>query len=264
MRFLARVFLFGLQSLSIVACRQGENSKNKIAGDFSIRLEKVPPHKVVSDSSEQLQRYFDKHQLTPSVIVNNVDNEQTNILLGTHRIKWILKNEKVSVQIDNDRFHLDDKVTLNSVHNDGVDSVNFANNWDQIKLFKYKSGEIIGIRFSYQPCTGLGCNVNYFLIYDVATKTKNFFGTFRTDSELALFNFRKDAQPDYLSKTFRGDSHGDTQTAFITECYTRKANGHFIRQLNAQGVPYEVRVTTFPNDPTKSTTYLQHWFEKVW
>ena len=264
MNLLSRSLLCTLLAFSFLACRQGENSKNKVASDYSIRLEKEPSYEVALDSDEQIQRYLNKHRLTPSIIVNNTGYEQTSILLGTHHIAWIFKNGKVSVQIDKDRFYLDDEVTLNSVHDEDVDSVNFANSWDQIQLFRYKATEIIGIRFSYQPCTGLGCSVDYFLIYDVATKTKNFFGTFRTDNELALFDFRNDAQPDYLSKTFRGDPHGATAMAFITECYTRKADGRFIRQLDTQGVPYEVRLTTFPNDPTKHIAYLQHWFEKVW
>jgi methionine-R-sulfoxide reductase len=52
---------------------------------------------------------------------------------------------------------------------------------------------------SFAPCVGLGCSVDFFLIYDVKTKTKNFFGTFRTDRELELFNYGNDEKIDFVA-----------------------------------------------------------------
>ena len=116
---------------------------------------------------------------------------------------------------------------------------------------------------SFDPCTGLGCSVNYYLIYDVLTKTKNFFGTFRTDNELELFNFGNDDKLDYVSKTYNGDAHGSTPIEFIYELYSMEANGQFNGQKNSNGLTYQIKHTTFPNDTTEADKFEEHWIVKI-
>lgn len=123
---------------------------------------------------EQLRTYFDKYRITPSITINNIEGNQTEILLSKHKIKWFKTENETKIKIDNDIFSIMDKVTLNNVH-DSEDSVNFANNWDEIKLYKYDDREIIGIRMLNDPCTGIGCSVNYFLVYDLKTKNQKLF-----------------------------------------------------------------------------------------
>ena len=223
---------------------------------------KTQANKASSFDRDRLDYYFDEYEIKPSIAVNNTEGNQTEVQLSKHKIKWLNTDDETKIKIDNDLFTLKDKSTLNIVW-DNKDSVDFANNWDEMKLYKINDRELIGIRMSFKPCTGLGCSVDYFLIYDLQTKTKNFFGTFRTDNKLALYKFNNDDKLDYLSKTFSGDAHGSTPMEFIYELYSMENNGHFMQQKNSSGQTYQIKQTTFPNDTTKTETFEQRWLTEI-
>lgn len=210
-----------------------------------------------------LDNYFQEHELKPVLEVNNPNDNETSIRLLKHNIEWINTDYETKIKINNDIFSLRENATINIVWDDDEDSVDFANNWDEIKLYNFKGRELIGMRMSFHPCTGLGCGVSYFLIYDPQTKTKNFFGTFRIDNTLALYDFKNDDKLDYLSKTFKGDAHGSTPMEFIYELYSMENNGRFMQQINVAGQPYQIKHTTFPNDTTKAGTYEKRWFNET-
>ena len=126
--------------------------------------------KTIGDS---LDNYFYKYEIEPQIIINNIDEKQKKISFLNHNIEWIDSESETKVRIDKNLISLIKEVTLNNVWGDNEDSVDFANNWDQIKYFKFDDKEIIGIRMSFYPCTELGCSVDYFLLYDVHNKTKN-------------------------------------------------------------------------------------------
>ncbi|MES2593666.1 MAG: hypothetical protein V4608_17415 [Bacteroidota bacterium] len=212
--------------------------------------------------NDKLTRHFELYRIKPCIEINNTEGHQTYIELANHKIKWFDADDETKIKIDNDLIPLKDKATLNVVW-DNRDSVDFANNWDEIKLYKHNGKEYIGIRMSFAPCTGLGCSVEYFLIYDVATKTKNFFGTFRTYDELELFDFSNDDKVDYVSKTYRGDSHGSTPIEFIYELYSMDAKGHFREQKDSKGLTYQIKQITFPNDTTKTDELTERWITKL-
>lgn len=213
--------------------------------------------------NDRLKRYFENNRIVHSIEINNVTGDQTEIPLGTHTINWLNTENETKIKIDNDLFSLKDNVTLNVVWN-RKDSVDFANNWRQIKLYKFNDKEFIGIQMTFSPCTGLGCSVDYYLIYDVTTKTRNFFGTFRTDNTVELFNFSTDAKIDYVSKTLNGDANGSTPIEFIYELYSMDKNGHFNLQTDSNGIAYQIKHTTFPNDTIQMTDkWTEHWIEKI-
>jgi hypothetical protein len=214
----------------------------------------------------KLKEYFDSREITPSVIVNNVNAniypEDETILLSNHKIIWVDKNNQIKLKIDSDEFTLEDKVTLNVVWGEGNDSINFANSWEEIKLFKVNERELIGIKMSFQPCTGLGCGVDYYLIYDVQTKVKSFFGNFRTDDELRLYKLSKDNKVNFLSKSFYGDAHGSTPVDIVYELYSLAEDGKFENAKDLTGQKYFLKHTTFPNDSVPETLE-QHWMIKI-
>ena len=211
---------------------------------------------------DKLKQHFEAHKIKPSVQINNTEGNQTDIQLANHKIKWFDKDDETKIKIDNDLFTLKDKVTLNNVSY-GKDSVDFSNNWDEIKLFKHNDREYIGIRMSFAPCVGLGCSVDFFLIYDVKTKTKNFFGTFRTDRELELFNYGNDEKIDFVAKTHNGSANGSTPIERIYELYSMDTNGQFKVQKDAGGLTYQIKHTAFPNDTTKTDKLTEHWITKI-
>lgn len=211
---------------------------------------------------DKLKQHFEAHKIKPSVQINNTEGNQTDIQLANHKIKWFDKDDETKIKIDNDLFTLKDKVTLNNVSYGKV-SVDFSNNWDEIKLFKHNDREYIGIRMSFAPCVGLGCSVDFFLIYDVKTKTKNFFGTFRTDRELELFNYGNDDKIDFVAKTHNGSANGSTPIEYIYELYSMDTNGQFKVQKDSSGLTYQIKHTFFPNDTTKTDKLTEHWITKI-
>jgi hypothetical protein len=211
---------------------------------------------------DKLKQHFEAHKIKPSVQINNTEGNQTDIQLANHKIKWFDKDDETKIKIDNDLFTLKDKVTLNNVSYGKV-SVDFSNNWDEIKLFKHNNREYIGIRMSFAPCVGLGCSVDFFLIYDVKTKTKNFFGTFRTDRELELFNYGNDEKIDFVAKTHNGSANGSTPIEYIYELYSMDTNGQFKVQKDSSGLTYQIKHTFFPNDTTKADKLTEHWITKI-
>lgn len=212
--------------------------------------------------NEQLCAYFDQYRIKPTLIINNEEGNKTVIQVSNHRIVWLSTENETKIRIDSDMFSIKDKVTLNDVH-DTKDSVSFANNWDEIKFYKYGDREIIGIRMLSDPCMGIGCSVNYYLIYDMKTKVTNFFGTLRTDNELAFYDFRKEGKIDYLSKSFNGDLQGSTPMKFIYELFSMQLNGQFMQEKDINGKAYYIMHTTFPEDTTKTEQFEEHWITKV-
>ena len=180
----------------------------------------------IEDIDERLQKHFDLYRLTPSIEINNTAENYTEFQIGVHNFEWIDTDEETKIKINNDLFTLKDKTTLNIV-SDRKDSVDFANYWDEIKLYKHNDKEYIGIKMLFSPCVGLGCSVAYFLIYDITTKSKNFFGTFKMDQNLDLYDFLNDDKIDYVSKTFNGYSYDSTPNEIIYERYSIDVNGEF-------------------------------------
>jgi hypothetical protein len=146
--------------------------------------------------------------------------------------------------------------------NNGKDDVDFANNWDEIKLYKYNNKEYIGIRMLFSPCTGLGCSVNYYLIYATSTKTKNFFGTFGTNSELELYNYSNDNKLDYVSQTFKGDINNSKSIETIYELYSLETDGKFKELKNNDNKTYQIyhKIYTEGNKEDKLT---EKWITKI-
>jgi hypothetical protein len=239
---------------------------------FTVLTILVPCHSMSDNKSDRvtnvlsihnrLNDYFEAFRLKPSIYIKNIEGNQTEIDLRKHKIKWVDTEFETKIKIDNDLFSLKDKATLNIVW-DKYENVDFVNNWDEIKLFRYNNRELIGIRMSFQPCSGLACSVDYFLIYDVLTKTKNFFGTFRTDNKLDLFDFHNDDKLDYVAKTFNGDAQGSTPMDFIYELYSMDTNGQFKAQKNSSGMTYQLKYTTFPNDTTLTEKFEQNWITEI-
>lgn len=61
----------------------------------------------------------------------------------------------------------------------------------------------MSFQLTYTPCTGIGCGVNYQIIYDLKTKKVYPFGRFRTGFDMDIYSF-SDNKIHYLSKSFVG------------------------------------------------------------
>lgn len=233
--------------------------------------------------TERLRDHFDRNEIQPDLVINNnrdfgaVRTKLRTTKLANHRIVWIstaTENDvELSLKIDNETISLIDRVSLNDVDDDQKWS--FVNDWDQVKLYTIGNREIIGITFIPTRCTGLMCGISAQLLYDIKTKSRTFFGTFRTDSNVRLFRYSQDDTPYYIAKNFDGDPHGLTTPAVVSyELYKFQPNGQFLIQKDSAGKNYFIKHTTFPyldfegqevvpKKVLKDDELEQNWIRKV-
>ncbi len=218
----------------------------------------------------KLNHYFSRHEETPSIVLNNteekpnIEESEDEIKLLNYKIKWIKAEKQTQVKIGGELISLKGKKTINPVWNDGKDTLDYIYSWNQIKLYKLADREIIGIRMKYAICSGLSCSIDYFLIYDTKTKSKNFFGTFRTDNELNFYNLGN-GEMSYVSKTYLGESDGIAkEVSNIYELYTLDEKGVFNRRKDEKQKTYFLKRTFKADDYAEfDEKFEQNWIKKI-
>ncbi len=211
------------------------------------------------DYGQMIEEYLQTKIIEPTIVFNNDGRNEFNLL--NHKISWKVLEKGIEITIDRNTIKTSDKVTLNTVWGSGVDSVNFANFLQQVKIYEYDS--LIGFVITSSPCTGLGCGINYQLIYDLKTKRQSYFGRFRTGFEFELYNFNSDNKPDYLSKTFYGrNAEGIDTTEFIM--YSQMKNGDFKEFKSDKQEIYWFKYiyTEFQTD-LNNEGFEEEWIEKI-
>ena len=234
---------------------------------------------------EGLRHYFETNEERPAQIVNNTydlelwESRTQKIVIGNHTVEWIdevTKNSsRSSVKINGDLITLLDKTTTNKPDGDINFTLDMIGEWDQIKLFNLYNQTLIAISMRPRQCTGLMCGVGAQLWYDVKTKQKTYFGTYRTDSDVKLFRFTNEEAFYVVSTNFEGDPHGVTRSSVVKyELYKLQSNGQFQIQKNQAGVSYFIKHTSFPDmELVRSTvksrkvriadSLEQNWLEKI-
>ena len=214
-----------------------------------------------------ISEYLESKKYEPTLIFNNPynTNKKSTIKLADNEIKWSEKDNALEIIINGTKINTSKKVTLNYNWGKSVDSVNFANNVRQIKL--YESDSLLGFVLTNQPCTGLGCGVNYQLIYDLKTKSESYFGRFRTGFEFELYDFNQDSKIDFLSKTFYGRNEQmiDT-TEFIMYSQTKKGNFQEFRTEEQNRFTFKhIYPQIYPERDKDSLKekFLENWIEKI-
>ena len=220
---------------------------------------------------ENLKYYFRSREIKPAIIFNNLfdglrEEREEVINILNHKVVWLHSFKETKIKIDDDVFSLKDQKTLNIVEDDKQD-VDFANDWDQIKLFMFGDRELIGISMVNNPCTGIGCRVVDYLIYDLKTKSKNFFGTYRfaLDRDFGLFDFGNDGTLDFLSGTYddRNDGKG-LEFANIYQIFSMDDKGIFHLLTDKKGKPYFMkRVYKEDNYEEIDRKFEHYWIEEV-
>jgi hypothetical protein len=272
-----------LSTLSFIALLSvfvvtAQNSKPKLT-----EIEAIPPappkeekrrkFKVPKMSvKERLRGYFYGREIRPAIIINNLydgvrDEREETIDISTHKVVWFHSFKETRIKINGDLFSLENQKTLNFVRDNDKEEVDFVNQWNQIKLFKFDDRELIGISMYNDPCTGIGCRVKMYLIYDLKTKTKNFFGTYRflLDREFGLFDFGNDGSLDFLSGTYNDGNDGKgIEFKNIYEIYTMDDTGIFRLQLDQKGKPYFMkRIYKEENYEEINKKFEHNWIEEI-
>jgi hypothetical protein len=228
---------------------------------------KYKPEKM--SVKERFEGYLLGREVRPWFIVNNIDpfEEKTDVTAGGHRVKWTYTpKEETRIDIDGDIFTLNGKMSLNALYEGGgMEEVDFADSWDQIKLYDLGDRQLIGISMGSHPCTGIGCSVTFFLIYDLKTKNKSFFGSFRITQELKLYDFGNDGTIDFLSGTYSGLSDGIAkEISYIHELFTMDESGNFKPQSDKNGEKYFIKRTfKAKNFVEFDKKFAQYWVEEI-
>lgn len=234
---------------------------------------------------ERLHNFFRINEVRPTQIINNVNrlepwqSRAQRIRIGDHTIDWITEvtrnSSRASVRINDELITIDDKVTTNMPDGDDPFTLNMIDEWDQVRLYDLYGKTMIAISMGPRQCTGLMCGVGAQLWYDVKTKQKTFFGTFRTESDPRLFRFTNEEDFHVVTTNFDGDPHGVTSPAVITyNLYKLQPSGQLQIQRNAAGREYFIRHTTFPDmelkgdkvqkrKVSKCDKLEQNWMSKI-
>lgn len=148
---------------------------------------------------------------------------------------------------------------------DNYEAVDFADNWEQIKFYKFGDRQLIGISMGNEPCTGVGCSVAFQLIYDLKTKSKTFFGTYRIEREVNLYDFKNDGTLDYLGKTYTGGSDSVAKEINnIYKLYTMDEKGSFRLQLDKNQKPYIIkRIFEAESYEEIDNKFDANWIEEI-
>ena len=238
----------------------------------------IKPKQTKKSIEKRLKRYFERHKIKPSMVINNEYNgardERVEIIkVSNHKITWFHSYKEPKIKINDDLFTLEEKVSLNNADDSRKIEGKIVNNWIQIKLFKVNGRELIGIEMGNDPCTGLMCSVTFFLIYDLKTKSKNFFGDFRINNELKLYDFRNNGMIDFLGTTNVGFTYtAGFEFKHIYELYTLDKKGNFQRQLHINQKPFyfkrtfktlEVRYKDDEDYKELEKKFEQNWMEEI-
>lgn len=240
--------------LLIFSCSKEQKTKSEII------TKKIDYGIIISE-------YLESEKYEPTVIFNNPYdiNKKSTIRLLENEISWSEKDNALEIIINGTKINTSDKVTLNNNWGNSADSVNFANNVRQIKLYESKS--LLGFVLTNEPCTGLACSVNYQLIYDLKTKSESYFGRFRTGFEFELYNFNQDSKIDFLSKTFYGRNEQmiDT-TEFILYSQSEKGNFQEFKTEKQRRYSFKHIYPQIYPDRNKDSIleeFEEHWIEKI-
>lgn len=218
---------------------------------------------------KKFENYLLSHKIKPLLTIENDYNGARNereetIKVSNHKVTWFHSFEESKLKIDDDIITIKDKSSLNSADSSGKIECKIVNNWRKIKFFKINGRDLIGIEMGNDPCTGLMCSVTFFLIYDLKNKSQNFFGDFRIDYELKLYDFGNNGTIDFL-----GTNNDFTYTAgmkitHIYNLYTLEKNGNFQLQKDKNKKPYFIKRVFISDDESEiDDNFEQKWVEKI-
>lgn len=218
---------------------------------------------------KKIEHYLLSREIKPKLTIKNdysgVHNEkEETIKVSNHKITWFTSFKEAKIKIDDDLFSVKDESSLNNADDEAKIDGDIVNNWDEIKFFKVKDRELIGISMGNSPCTGLMCSVTFFLVYDLKTKSKNYFGDFRVDNELKLYDFGKDGTIDFLAANNNFTYTPGFEITHIYNFYTLDKSGIFQLQKDENQKSYFIkRVFNSDNDEEFNKKFEQDWIEKI-
>lgn len=167
-----------------------------ILGSIQVNAQKV---KAISFEQELINF---ENELNSRVIIPTykIQVEKDTIQFEGFTISYSSLEEPLKIYINKDTLNISDMLTQNFVEDDII-PVDYSNIISTIHY--YAEAKILMFQASFYPCTGLGCGVNFQILYQINTKKVFVFGRFRTGFDMELYNYN-DEQIYYLSKSYDG------------------------------------------------------------
>jgi len=255
----------------LFSCTEKSNKKkeaeNKLIEEQSVSDENNKNEKIIEISIQEknLNNFLDSIKLfkilpTDTLEVKFRYVQLENFELGKNTIQ-IFKKDSFNIdwiKINSDKLKVENLKTINPRIDDETEEM-FCNSIQKIKLYNFKSYKFLFIEFTSHPCTGLGCGVSDYLIYDLNNNQLSLFGNFRT-ADLDFYNFPFNNKINYISTEYQGDFHGATPNHFISRIYSLDNNGKFWLEKDSTGKEYYFEIITCPNDGIKEFEFKRNWF----
>lgn len=230
---------------------------------------KTPLPQNKGSVENKFKNYLKSREIKPLLTIENdydgLRGERVEeIKVSNHKITWFHSMESAELKIDGDLITIKDKLSLNNAHENRKIDGFIVNDWREIKLFNLNGRELIGIEMGNNPCTGLMCSVTFFLIYDLRTKSENFFGDFRIDNELKLYDFGNNRTIDFLGTNNDFSYSRGIEITHIYNLYALGPKGYFRLQKNSRQRPFFIkRVFSSDNHEEVEDKFKQNWIEKI-
>ncbi|RRA96079.1 hypothetical protein [Paenimyroides viscosum] len=145
----------------------------------------------------QFEKELEYKKITPTY---RIQVESDMVRFEDFIISFSELDDSLKIYINKDTLNVYKLITQNIVE-DEKQQVDYANS--PLEINYYKELNILMFLVHFYPCTGLGCGVNYQVMYHTKTKKSFAFGRFRTGFDMELYNYNDD-KPYYLSKSFNG------------------------------------------------------------
>ncbi|HLV45798.1 MAG TPA: hypothetical protein VKY32_02040 [Flavobacterium sp.] len=191
--------LFGL-SMCFWSCKTNSRTEETVKNTVTDTVEKFKPELYYTNKDSVLLASFEgdleNKLITPTY---RIYVESDTVSFEGFRITFSELDEALKILINNDVISVHDMFTQNNVESE-KQQVDYANSLLEVNY--YQELNILMFLVHFYPCTGLGCGVNYQVIYHTKSKKAFAFGRFRTGFEMELYRY--DDQPYYLSKSYEG------------------------------------------------------------
>lgn len=146
---------------------------------------------------DQFEKELEYKKITPTYRIQ-VENKE--IRFEDFFVSFSELDDSLKIYINKDTLNIYKLITQNIVE-DEKQQVDYANSLLEVNY--YQKLNILMFLVHFYPCTGLGCGVNYQVVYDTKNKKMFAFGRFRTGFEMELYNYDSNL-PCFLSKSYDG------------------------------------------------------------
>lgn len=211
--------------------------------------------------------YFDSQALEPVAQLNiytedmDIDSLGDNQVFCGHKISWKTKRNQFILKINNHELNFNDQVTKNFVWGPSRDTPHYVNHVSSIEMYVSKGRELLVFILDYIPCNGLGCGIQYLMVYDINSRAANFFGHFRSGTNTHLIS-NSEIDLAYVSTTFYGKNEMCRDT-IVYELYTADNTGIFKPWNRKENSPFQIKLFTSMCDSIPESWDIHNWFEKI-